>query len=590
MDVKLFDALEYLVKNKSVDGFLADTGKLSSALKDLCISTRTIRDEADVFCQIDQKLKIFKTLKGDVKSGKDELIGKYSKVKTLVAEDVFEKFITAVAGLLDPSFKCLPPSLLDEGAPKPKKAGRPKKTATDQGSAPTKKNPQKAASAKETPKPAVKPKPVVKPKPIVPPPQPKLKPVAKPKPVSPPPQPQRQPKPAKREPSFFEKCYNFIFTIIAFVLTLGACFVAMVSNAEWDAWQWIIGIGGGLVFATAIMHVLLGIYEDDESICKTVAIIDGIVAVLNVVAFAFLGDVYSGVFYGFSGVMLVASIFFACLSFYSYETVGGILNVLIAVLALVGAAVFILISSVDWNVWQWIVAIGSIAVLFGAGVPIVYVLDDEGDCDYYTTVGIILAIVTTANIILQSLLIDLYAVIFYFINGALLIVSFVFACITFDDYEDEWGWFYVLECLLTAFAIIFNAAIRPFVGAEVTPWILGVVGTAITLPMAILFLRRLEDDYVVEGYSLGTLLCAIIQVVNVALTAICGEEYFLTFLILSTIAFIGALIMVVVNVVTEELGYLIFLNVVVIVAIPLSVWLFGFDGLTAISTFFSSVA
>ena len=114
--MKLFEALEYLVKNKSVDDFLADTNKLSSALKDLCISTRTIRDEAEVFCQIDHKLKIFKTLKKDPKTGKDELIGKYSKVKSLVAEDVFERFITAVAGLLDPSLKCVAPSLLDRSS------------------------------------------------------------------------------------------------------------------------------------------------------------------------------------------------------------------------------------------------------------------------------------------------------------------------------------------------------------------------------------------------------------------------------------------------------------------------------------------
>ncbi|MBQ8726461.1 MAG: hypothetical protein IJY84_05140 [Clostridia bacterium] len=580
MDVKLFEALEYLVKNKSVDDFLADTSKLSSALKDLCISTRTIRDEAEVFCQIDHKLKIFKTLKKDPKTGKDELIGKYSKVKSLVAEDVFERFITAVAGLLDPSLKCVAPSLLDAGAPKPKKPGRPKKVAVEQGSTPPKKPvaPKPATPKPVTPKPATP-----KPKPIVPPPQPKPK-------YTPPPQPQRQPKPASKEPSFFAKCYNFIFTIIALVLTAIACFIAVISNADWGAWQWIIGIGGGLVFATAIMHILLGIVEDDEGIDKTVAWVDGVVVILNIVAFAILGEGYTGIFYGLSIVMLVASAFFCGLCFYTGDTVGAIFNLVVAIATLIGVLVFVLIAfSIYWNVMQWITAIGALIVLFGVGAPIVYLLDDEGDCDYYTTTGIILAIVTVANIILQSLLIDLYAVIFYFINGASLVVAFIFMVITFDDYEEEWGWFYLLTCLLNVFSVVFVALIKPLAGDAVSPWVLGVGGIAIILPMAILFLRRLEDDYVVEGYSLGTLICAIIQTINVILMAKIGQDYFLTFLIVATAAFIGALVMVVVNVVTEELGYLIFLNIVVIVAIPLTVWLFGFDGLTAISTYFSTV-
>ena len=583
--IKLFDALEYLVKNKSVDEFLADTGKLSSALKDLCISTRTIRDEASVFCQIDQKLKIFKTLKKDAKSGKDELIGKYSKVKTLVAQDVFEKFITAVAGLLDPTLRCVPPSLLDQGAPTPQKAKQPKKTATK----PTESGNKPTAKKEPASKPATQPKPVATPKPVTPKPvQPK--PVAKPKPqYTPPPQPQRAPKPAKVEPGIFEKCYYFIFTIIALCLFGIASFIAMVSGADWDAWQWVIGVGGGLVIATVLLHIFLGVVEDDEGVIQVITYIVSGLIVVNIVLYAVFGGIVMGVFFGFSGVLLATAIFFACVSFFYYETPSGIINIVNALVALIGALTFILIANFfDWSIMQWFVAFGVVIVLFAAGAPIVYILDDEGDSDYYTTVGIIVAVVTLVNIVLQSLIIDLYAVIYYIINGASFLLSIVFACITFEDYEDEWGWFFILECLLTAFAILYSAVFKPFM-AEAAPWIFGIGGAAIVTPMVVLFLRRLEDDYIVEGYSLGTLICAIVQAANVIAMLNFGESHFITFLIVSTVAFMGALAMVITNVATEELGFLICLNIIVLIAIPVTAWLFAFDGIAAISNYFATI-
>lgn len=432
-------------------------------------------------------------------------------------------------------------------------------------------------------KPATQPKPVT-PKPVQP------KPVAKPKPYfTPPPQPQRAPKPPKATPSFWDKCYYFVFTIIALCLFGIASFIAMVSGADWSVWQWIIGVGGGLVVVTLLLHIFLAIVEDDEDVISVLTYIISCLIVVNIVLYAVFGSAITGLFYGLSCVWLVTAIFFACVSFFYYETTSGIINIVNAVAVLIGALIFILIANFfDWSVMQWFVAFGSVLVLFGAGAPIVYVLDDEGDSDYYTSVGIILAVVTVANIVLQSLIIDLYAVIYYTINGVSFVLSLVFACITFEDYEDEWGWFYILGCVLSAFAILYSAVFKPFM-AEAAPWIFGIGGTAIVTPMTVLFLRRLEDDYIVEGYSLGTLLCAIIQTANVFAMVNFGESQFLTFLIVSTVAFIGALAMVITNVATEELGFLICLNIIVLIAIPVTTWLFAFDGTTAIANYFASL-
>ena len=88
----------YLLNSKNQE-FLQNKEKLHSALKDLCIDGRNERDESSLFCKLNDAVSFFEKLIPYEKSGENQLIGEYNKVKGLVSKPLFTKLVVALGSL-----------------------------------------------------------------------------------------------------------------------------------------------------------------------------------------------------------------------------------------------------------------------------------------------------------------------------------------------------------------------------------------------------------------------------------------------------------------------------------------------------------
>lgn len=120
--------------------------------------------------------------------------------------------------------------------------------------------------------------------------------------------------------------------IIAIVLG----FVIFGKRIPWNVWQWIIGIGGGIVLALIVGVILL--FLDDEFCIEyyvSGTIVIYLLAISNFVGQSLIVDAYRIIFICYSSIFLIGGIIFAILAFSDYENGWGIAMVIAIVLTII---------------------------------------------------------------------------------------------------------------------------------------------------------------------------------------------------------------------------------------------------------------
>lgn len=123
-----------------------------------------------------------------------------------------------------------------------------------------------------------------------------------------------------------------IGAIIAIVLGL----IFFGKRISWNVWQWIIGIGGGIVLVLIVSVVLLLL--DDEFCIEYYAsgtIVVYLLSIASFVAQCLLGDAYRIIFICYSSILLIGGIIFAISAFSDYENGWGIAMIIAIFLTII---------------------------------------------------------------------------------------------------------------------------------------------------------------------------------------------------------------------------------------------------------------
>ena len=119
--------------------------------------------------------------------------------------------------------------------------------------------------------------------------------------------------------------------IIAIVLGL----VIFEKRIPWNVWQWIIGVGGGIVLALIVVVILS--FLDDEFCIEYYAsgtIVVYLLSITNFVVQCLLGDAYRIIFICYSAIFIIGGIIFAISAFSDYENGWGIATIIAIVLTM----------------------------------------------------------------------------------------------------------------------------------------------------------------------------------------------------------------------------------------------------------------
>ena len=257
--MKLFDALAYLLNSKNQE-FLQNKEKLHSALKDLCIDGRNERDESALFCKLNDAVSFFEKLIPYEKSGENQLIGEYNKVKGLVSKPLFTKLVVALGSLAQSGkAQANSPSLLDdELLATDKNEQKPaRKTPKKKGGAPTQNKPTQNNNNKQN---------------------------------------------NQTDQDSITASDGWLFVIaggvICGLLALITSWVAswFVPEVGWSVWQWIVGIFGG-IFSFV---VLVSIAMTSQSKTKALAVLClFLIVATNCALKIAVGEPYSVVYFWF---------------------------------------------------------------------------------------------------------------------------------------------------------------------------------------------------------------------------------------------------------------------------------------------------
>lgn len=123
-----------------------------------------------------------------------------------------------------------------------------------------------------------------------------------------------------------------------------------------------------------------------------------------------------------------------------YGIFGLVLFALIGVLAL--------IFDWKWLAWQWILGIGGGIALLLSLSTLVYWLNDEVIVDFYVIGTVILGISILINFILLLIFKSNYKIIFACFSVIELIGGLILVVLTFDECEEGWGIFQIIETIL----------------------------------------------------------------------------------------------------------------------------------------------
>lgn len=124
-------------------------------------------------------------------------------------------------------------------------------------------------------------------------------------------------------------------------VTVGAIIAIILGLAffgkriPWNVWQWIIGVGGGIVLAL-IVGVILS-FLDDEFCIEYYASGTIVVYLLSIASFVvqcLLGDAYRIIFICYSAIFIIGGIIFAISAFSDYENGWGIATIIAIVLTI----------------------------------------------------------------------------------------------------------------------------------------------------------------------------------------------------------------------------------------------------------------
>ena len=124
-------------------------------------------------------------------------------------------------------------------------------------------------------------------------------------------------------------------------VTIGAIIAIILGLAffgkriPWNVWQWIIGVGGGIVLAL-IVGVILSFLDDEFCIeyYASGTIVVYLLSITNFVAQCLLSDSYIIIFICYSSIFLIGGIIFAISAFSDYENGWGIATIIAIVLTI----------------------------------------------------------------------------------------------------------------------------------------------------------------------------------------------------------------------------------------------------------------
>lgn len=283
-----------------------------ASLSDRIGSDYSARKKAEIFMKVDATNGLVaKFLSQNAEQARKDLAAEYCSVSAVLPAKAYEELLEILAFCADPE-NCP----MTENKQQPQVASVKRKPASQKPAQtpqnPTREPPKTVPMANITPTP---PRDKMPPLPV----QAESAPVAKatvqPASVSASSSPQPATPATSSSSSSDSGCggWTIFFLIVAFVI-LGFVFL---PDASWTFWQWVIGIGGGLI-SLAIMTLIAGIIEETvytESECSLLFLLP-IAMIANFVLFEVFKADYRIIFCCFS---VLQSIFHIILTFTSFD-------------------------------------------------------------------------------------------------------------------------------------------------------------------------------------------------------------------------------------------------------------------------------
>lgn len=131
-------------------------------------------------------------------------------------------------------------------------------------------------------------------------------------------------------------CPFLVCFVIGVTIAIVLGLVIFGKRIPWYAWQWIIGIGGGIVLAL-IVCVILAILDDmfciEHYASGTITVC--LLSIVNFVAQCLLGDTYRIIFICYAAIFIVGGIVFAVGAFDDYENGWGVTSIISIVLTII---------------------------------------------------------------------------------------------------------------------------------------------------------------------------------------------------------------------------------------------------------------
>jgi len=229
-----------------------------------------------------------------------------------------------------------------------------------------------------------------------------------------------------------------IVTIICLIVPLlfgivcGILAASMGEKLGRLAWQYLIGIGGG-VSATMLFGVAI-YWLDEKNILEyhlpVIFLLIGL-SILNFVLRCYLADATYKIVFICLGILICGLSFFFCFHLIDPPWI---------VTMAIGCAFSIafLISGwtmPSWGVWQWIIG-GMISVLFLAPI---FVLEYKGEFIRYAVSLIATVILLAVNFLLMRKFAENYKVIFVWISSSALIASLISIAVRHQKGDGAWG-------------------------------------------------------------------------------------------------------------------------------------------------------
>ena len=268
-------------------------------------------EKEKVFLAVSSKLFPVGTfMSNGAKRGRESLIGRYSEVQGIVDQEMFDDIVETLSYAEAPNEYKLPQSVNSS-------KNTSNNTKNPQAGAKGK-NPTPKANNKTTQTPAVQ--------------QPAPTPAV------------QQPTPAPATQQTYVNTHSEIgtlFKVLIPILIVGGVITLMVIFFDWTAWQWVIGIGGGIL-VELLLWGLSYLCMDDEAYMP-IAFVAPVIIAVNIILAIVNRESYIIIFGCFSVINIINSLISIFMSFSDIEDGYGVVHIIEGVIDVVAAIVLFII-------------------------------------------------------------------------------------------------------------------------------------------------------------------------------------------------------------------------------------------------------